>query len=614
MSSIVDVPYLKPWILALTAALACASAQAATLGHSRLVSALGQPLSVDVQVSGLTADERNSLSVAPARLSEWAAAGLTPPVDLATLSIRVVDGYAPGTKIIQLRSTQRFNQPVADLLLDVRSAAGQQRYQVSLLTQASASAGAPAAASASGGAVVGRAAGVQAERQRIRVRNGDTMFAIAQRNAVKGVTVYQMMMALQKANPQAFIEGNVNLVKAGATLSMPDSAALTALSDREARRLFMQHAQAFAAYRQRLAGHAGKVGDLGAPSAGQVQPGGQAAQPANAPEGPRDRLRLSEGARGNGGVAGNALADDAAADKANINESAGRVSQLEENVKHLNEALQARGGAASDLVREGARSLAGSLSGTTAQGGAGTAAAEQGSTPSGVAPAGATASGIQGGAGAQPRIGASGATAASPSDGAASGATAAGASASRAGNSDTGAASAGGNGGQAVAGNTAATAASSGAQTQAGGSAGTDAGASQASGATAGDGQAAAQSGASSQSGSGVASQGQADDPGKSANEAAASNSKGGPQGAPETSSNKAGQAVSWFQEHTLGVITGVLALIVLIIAWLLRRVGAAKSDGRDGVITEAMVQEKLDQISLDLDEPSQGESRAPRG
>jgi len=153
-----------------------------------------------------------------------------------------------------------------------------------------------------------------------------------------------------------------------------------------------------------------------------------------------------------------------------------------------------------------------------------------------------------------------------------------------------------------------------GAQTQAGGSAGTDAGASQASGATAGDGQAAAQSGASSQSGSGVASQGQADDPGKSANEAAASNSKGGPQGAPETSSNKAGQAVSWFQEHTLGVITGVLALIVLIIAWLLRRVGAAKSDGRDGVITEAMVQEKLDQISLDLDEPSQGESRAPRG
>src|SRR5690606_30206501 len=65
------------------------------------------------------------------------------------------------------------------------------------------------------------------------------------------VTVYQMMMALQRSNPQAFIQDNVNLVKAGATLTMPDMDVLTALSDREARRLFLQHAQAFALYRQR---------------------------------------------------------------------------------------------------------------------------------------------------------------------------------------------------------------------------------------------------------------------------------------------------------------------------------------------------------------------------
>src|SRR3546814_8130196 len=89
----------------------------------------------------------------------------------------------------------------------------------------------------------------------INVRPGDTMFAIALRNAVPGVSVYQMMMALQRANPGAFIHDNVNLVKAGATLSVPGMAELTAISDKEARRLFQQQAKAFALYRQRLAGN-----------------------------------------------------------------------------------------------------------------------------------------------------------------------------------------------------------------------------------------------------------------------------------------------------------------------------------------------------------------------
>ena len=51
----------------------------------------------------------------------------------------------------------------------------------------------------------------------IAVRRGDTMFAIGRRHAVDGVSIYQLMMALQRANPQAFIHDNVNLVRAGAT-------------------------------------------------------------------------------------------------------------------------------------------------------------------------------------------------------------------------------------------------------------------------------------------------------------------------------------------------------------------------------------------------------------
>lgn len=62
-----------------------------------------------------------------------------------------------------------------------------------------------------------------------------------------------------------------------------------------------------------------------------------------------------------------------------------------------------------------------------------------------------------------------------------------------------------------------------------------------------------------------------------------------------------------------LGVITGLLAFIVLIIAWLLRRANAARDEGRPGntgPITEAMVKEKLEQINLDLEQEPPARSR----
>jgi pilus assembly protein FimV len=65
-----------------------------------------------------------------------------------------------------------------------------------------------------------------------------------------------------------------------------------------------------------------------------------------------------------------------------------------------------------------------------------------------------------------------------------------------------------------------------------------------------------------------------------------------------------------------LGVITALLALIVLVIAWLLRRANAQRDDGRDdhsGLITEAMVREKLDQINLDLSQPTGDDTSARR-
>src|SRR5690625_2099528 len=59
-----------------------------------------------------------------------------------------------------------------------------------------------------------------------------------------------MVIALQRANPHAFIDENVNLVKAVEPRARPAMAALTASSGSEARRIFREQVVAFEAWRQ----------------------------------------------------------------------------------------------------------------------------------------------------------------------------------------------------------------------------------------------------------------------------------------------------------------------------------------------------------------------------
>ena len=54
-------------------------------------------------------------------------------------------------------------------------------------------------------------------------------------NAVPGASIYQMLVALWRANPQAFIQSNMNLLKAGQKLSIPDADAVRSIDPAEAR-------------------------------------------------------------------------------------------------------------------------------------------------------------------------------------------------------------------------------------------------------------------------------------------------------------------------------------------------------------------------------------------
>lgn len=589
----------KPLAGALAAALlTCSSAYAASFGHSRLVSAPGQAFHVNVPVTQLSADDLRSFSAAPAPAAAWREAGLVPPVDLATLQVHLADGYGPGSKLIQLRSSQAFNKPVADILLDVRTATGQQRYQVSLLTHAGLNTVAPAATDS-------RPSGSQSASQAvpaktIRVKQGDVMFAIAKRHAVPGVSIYQMMIALQRANPQAFIHDNVNLVKAGATLTMPSHDALTAISKQEAYRIFQQQAQAYAQYRQRAAAHTSEVAQ-GSGAAGVVSAASSSA-PAPSTEQARDQLRLS------GGQAASD-ADDAVATSKGIADSQERVSQLEDNVKTLNKALQSQGLAASTLVIDSAKGLSDSIAqaGDTVgnNGDAATSGASQDTS-------GGHAQG-QGGGNASP--GAAQATAGAGQSGATSGNAAGGGNAQ----GDTSAATASSStsagdttastGGSASGSNAATGSATALATSNGNGASGGTAANSSTPGHTPGGNEGGKQVDASTNDAGGAS----AAAAGGHGGQQAASSDDGATRTA-ESISTKAEQSVSWFQEHMLGVIAGLLAFIVLVIAWLLRRANAARDVGREGntgPITEAMVKEKLDQINFDFEQDTPSRSRS---
>lgn len=67
------------------------------------------------------------------------------------------------------------------------------------------------------------------------VKVGDTLGKIARSVDAEGHSLDQVMLALLRANPEAFIKGNVNLVKSGAVLRMPNASELSQYNAREAR-------------------------------------------------------------------------------------------------------------------------------------------------------------------------------------------------------------------------------------------------------------------------------------------------------------------------------------------------------------------------------------------
>lgn len=74
----------------------------------------------------------------------------------------------------------------------------------------------------------------------VQTKPGAMVSRIAAAHRPAGATVDQMLLAILKANPDAFMADNINLLKKGAALTMPASADVLATPAADARRLILQ--------------------------------------------------------------------------------------------------------------------------------------------------------------------------------------------------------------------------------------------------------------------------------------------------------------------------------------------------------------------------------------
>jgi pilus assembly protein FimV len=355
--------------LALAAALLVASSGAHALGLGRLnvQSALGETMRAEIDVTSLTAEEAASLKVRIAPSDAYRTAGIDYNPVLSSTQVQVL--RRDGRTVLRVLSDRAVQEPFVDVILELTWSSGRLVREYTLLfdppalpkpapavTAAPTIAAAPAQP-ASTEAVPAPAPAVTAALPRTApapapavtrapapaptparppataaseytVRPGDSLSKVASRTQVSGISLDQMLVGLFRNNPDAFIDGNMNLLKAGATLQVPSSDDLGAVSATEAHRVIVAQSADFSAYRQRLASAAPTLQNRESErqSKGQVQAAVEDRKPAASPT--PDKLTLSK--------AGAASAAEAKLSKdTEKKDAAARVAELTRNVEEL---------------------------------------------------------------------------------------------------------------------------------------------------------------------------------------------------------------------------------------------------------------------------------------
>ncbi|MCC7682893.1 pilus assembly protein FimV [Janthinobacterium sp. FW305-128] len=351
-------------IKTLSSAVACAvllspAASAAELGKITVLSAAGQPLRAEVELLAIKPGEAASLlaKLAPPEAYRQANVEFNPALNALTFAVE----NRNGKPFIRISSAQPVAEPMVDLLLELSGKSGRQvrEYAFVLDTpEARQTRGAQVTAPAEPGKGKAAADAAPAAAKKpageYKVKTGDTLSRIASELKPSGVSLDMMLVALYRANPDAFKGENMNRMQAGRILAVPGADAVRATGAAEAKGIVTAHAIDFEAYRNKLAGQVSQSKPAKAAQATQSTAGKIGAtkvqEKPTAVSESQDKLKLSkaEPAAKSAGKSAVASEEDKIAKAKQVDEAAARVKELEKNVSDLEKLMAVKSKAMAD--------------------------------------------------------------------------------------------------------------------------------------------------------------------------------------------------------------------------------------------------------------------------
>ncbi|HUW26322.1 MAG TPA: FimV/HubP family polar landmark protein [Gallionella sp.] len=364
------------------------------LGGINVVSALGQPLKADIELVSVNKNQKTSLVARLASPDIYKGAGLEYPYG-NKFEFRI-ESHANGEPYLKVGSAQPINDPFVSLLVELTWSSGKLLREYTFLLDppgyvaeqpapAEVQAVAPAAAEEAveqtaqerqyqqewveslkkqpqpvraaasmdektPSAVPENKPATSVVKGDITVRRGDTLSKIAMQNKPADVSLERMLVALYRANAEQFDGKNMNRIRAGKILRLPDQSELIDVAQPDAAKEIRAHVADWNVYRQKLAGAAAIASQ--SREAQQVATGKIASSVADkapvAKETAKEVLKLSKGeAPGDQAVAGtagksvsaedkkNAAQEDAIAKAKASKEEQTRVALLEKNLEDM---------------------------------------------------------------------------------------------------------------------------------------------------------------------------------------------------------------------------------------------------------------------------------------
>ena len=232
-------------------------ANALGLGKLQLNSALNQPFDARIELLSASADELDSLNIGLADNVAFRRARIDRPFILSKLKFELKENDS-GADYIQVSSRDAIREPFLNFLLEASWSSGRLYREYTVLldpplydpntsTADNSSNYSPSSSSASESYIVDEVeddSGSSLETRPTLSYNdneygptsgADTLWSIAsQVRPDSSVSVQQMMLALLRANPDAFVNGNINGLKRGQILNIPVRDEIDSFSSQDA--------------------------------------------------------------------------------------------------------------------------------------------------------------------------------------------------------------------------------------------------------------------------------------------------------------------------------------------------------------------------------------------